>query len=203
MLNKFVSSVAADSISLNDGSAIGTRTVVWTTGVRAEPIAESSRMTVARDGRIEVESTMQVAGHPEVYAVGDLARIRERESVLPMVAQVAIQSGEIAAKNIIRQMNGREPESFAYKDLGSMVVIGRNAAGAEIGGRTYKGFFAWLLWLGVHLARLIGYRNRLVVLINWAWDYIFYERALRFIFPSAAATGKKVGEGTEKDKTRC
>lgn len=198
-LNAAVTEVTHDDIRFRDGTTIATRTVVWTAGVRAEPLAEASGIPAARDGRVEVLPTMQVSGAPEIYVAGDLARIFEKDKLLPMVAQVAIQSAQAAAQNVKRALDGRAPEPFAYRDLGSMVVIGRNAAGAEIGGRTYTGFFAWILWLGVHLARLIGYRNRLVVLINWAWDYVFYERALRFIFPTMtaktkgeAATGKKL-----------
>lgn len=197
-LGAAVIEVTPDEIRFKDGTSIGARTVVWTAGVRAEPLAETSGIKTARDGRVEVLPTLRVAGAPEVYVAGDLARIRDGEATLPMVAQVAIQSAQAAARNILRAIEGRAPETFAYKDLGSMVVIGRNAAGAEIGGRTYTGFLAWLLWLGVHLARLIGYRNRLVVLVNWAWDYIFYDRALRFIFPTM--TPKTKGGGPENSK---
>ncbi len=101
-----------------------------------------------------------------------------------MVAQVAIQSAVAAAENIGLQIAGRKPMPFRYHDRGSMITIGRNAAGAAIGSRTYTGFFAWILWLVIHLFNLIGFRNRVMVLINWAWDYLLYERAVRFVFPS-------------------
>ena len=101
-----------------------------------------------------------------------------------MVAQVAIQSGITAAQNILRQITGQAPQPFLYHDRGSMITIGRKSAGVAIGSRTYTGFIAWFLWLVIHLFNLIGFRNRMMVLINWAWDYLLYERAVRFVFPS-------------------
>jgi NADH dehydrogenase len=104
---------------------------------------------------------------------------------------VAIQSGVAAALNIGRQIAAKEPLPFRYHDRGSMITIGRNAAGVAIGSRTYTGFFAWILWLVIHLFNLIGFRNRMMVLINWAWDYLLYERAVRFVFPSEAPSFPK------------
>jgi NADH dehydrogenase len=99
----------------------------------------------------------------------------------PMVAPVAIQQGELVAENILRQMAGEEGKPFAYKDRGAMVTIGRRAAVAQIFGLQLNGFVAWLIWLTVHLVWLIGFRNRMLVLINWAWNYLTYERAVRLI----------------------
>lgn len=107
-----------------------------------------------------------------------------------MVAPVAIQQGALAARNILRVLEGRPPQPFRYRDPGTLVTIGRNAAVAHVFGRSFTGFPAWLLWLGVHLVRLIGMRNRLVVLSGWAWDYLFYERAVRLILPSPPVRGK-------------
>ncbi len=104
-----------------------------------------------------------------------------------MIAPVAIQQGEAAARNVLRQINGDAPLPFRYRDRGTMVTIGRNAAVAHVWGRAFTGFAAWLLWLSVHLINLIGFRNRLFVLINWAWDYFFYERAVRLILPAEGA----------------
>ncbi len=136
--------------------------------------------------------TLQVEGYPEVYVIGDLASVEEDEPPLPMVAPVAIQQGVVAARNIIRQIDNRPLRPFDYEDIGTMAVIGRNAAVAHLLGRwSFTGFPAWLLWLGVHLLRLIGFRNRLVVLINWAWDYLFYERVIRLILPRKTMTVSK------------
>ena len=179
-----VREVMPDTVILNNQDNISTQTVVWTAGVKGEPLAELSGIATGRDGRVPAQDTLQVPGHPEIYVIGDLASIKEDNRVLPMVAQVAIQSSITAAQNILRQIDGKPPRIFRYRDRGSMITIGRKAAGVAIGRRTYTGFIAWLLWLVIHLFNLIGFRNRIMVLINWAWDYLLYERAVRFVFPS-------------------
>ncbi|MBP7766740.1 MAG: NAD(P)/FAD-dependent oxidoreductase [Deltaproteobacteria bacterium] len=181
----------ARPFSATSGETLSTHTVVWTAGVRGEELPGLSGIPVGRDGRVPVEPTLQVVNRPDVYVIGDLAAIREDARVLPMVAQVAIQSGVKAARNILRQIAGRSPEPFSYADRGSMIAIGRKAAGVAIGRRTFKGFFAWILWLVIHLANLIGFRNRVMVLTNWAWDYLLYERAVRYVFPSGMPAGSK------------
>ena len=176
--------VTPESVILNGEETLSTRTIVWTAGVRGEPLASLSGIPAGSDGRVSVLPTLQIPTHPEIYVVGDLARIDANGHALPMVAQVAIQSAVAAAKNIGRQIARQEPLPFRYHDRGSMITIGRSTAGVAIGSRTYTGFFAWLLWLIIHLFNLIGFRNRIMVLINWAWDYLLYERAVRFVFPS-------------------
>jgi NADH dehydrogenase len=194
--------VTPDTLSLGGQNKISTRTVVWTAGVKGEPIATLSSLPTNRDGRVPVLPTLQVPGHPEIYVVGDLASISENNRVLPMVAQVAIQSAITAAQNILRQIDETAPQPFYYRDRGSMITIGRNAAGVAIGSRTYTGFFAWVLWLVIHLFNLIGFRNRMMVLVNWAWDYLLYERAVRFVFPSAIRSppnSSSCFHGTQRD----
>jgi hypothetical protein len=171
--------------------SISTHTVVWTAGVRGEELAADSNIPIARDGRVAVRDTLQITDHPSVYVIGDLASIREDGRVLPMVAQVAIQSGVAAAKNILADIAGRSAEAFRYNDRGSMIAIGRKAAGVAIGEKTFRGFPAWVLWLIIHLFNLIGFRNRVMVLINWAWDYLLYERAVRYVFPSGMPGGSR------------
>jgi NADH dehydrogenase len=127
--------------------------------------------------------TLQVEGHPDIYVVGDLASFEEDGRPLPMIAPVATQQGTHVARNIIRQIAGLPPSSFRYRDRGKMVTIGRNSGAAHLLGRSFTGFVAWVIWLSVHLYNLIGFRNRLFVLIDWAWDYFFYERAVRLILP--------------------
>jgi len=183
--------VTPESVILDGDETISTRTVVWTAGVRGEPLASLSGIPTGRDGRVSVLPTLQIPAHPEIYVVGDLARIDANGHSLPMVAQVAIQSAVAAAQNIGRQIAEQEPLPFHYHDRGSMITIGRNSAGVAIGSRTYTGFFAWLLWLVIHLFNLIGFRNRMMVLINWAWDYLLYERAVRFVFPSESLSFPK------------
>jgi NADH dehydrogenase len=128
-----------------------------------------------------VEPTLQLAGHPEVYVIGDAAFLEAQGPSLPMMAPVALQMGETAAANIRRSLAGEPLAAFQYRDPGSLATIGRNAAVARIHGVSFTGFPAWVVWLVVHLIQLIGFRNRLFVLTNWAWDYFFYDRAVRLI----------------------
>ena len=171
-LQAVVSEVTPQAVHLKDGTVIPTETVVWTAGVCGDPLARAWGLPTARGGRVPVLPTLQVNGHPQVYVIGDLAYLEEAGRPLPMIAPVAIQQGMHAARNIIRQVRGSEPLPFHYRDPGTMVTIGRNAAVACLGRRCLTGFAAWVVWLSVHLFKLIGFRNRLLVLINWAWDYL-------------------------------
>lgn len=183
-LNKAVAEVTKEKVILKDGETILTNTVVWTAGVRGENLPSDSGIPVGRDGRVTVRNSLQTMNDDRIYVIGDLAAIQEDQRILPMVAQVAIQSGVKAAQNIVRQIARQAPEPFHYADRGSMIAIGRKAAGVVIGKRTFKGFIAWMMWLIIHLFNLIGFRNRVMVLTNWAWDYLLYERAVRYVFPS-------------------
>jgi len=183
-LQSMVSRITPDELHLEDGTVIPACTTVWAAGVRGVPHAEASGLPVARRGRVGVLPTLQVPDRPEVYVIGDLAYFEEEGSPLPMVAQVAIQGGVTAARNIERQLAGQDPLPFRYRDRGTMATIGRNHAAAYVYGRTFTGFPAWILWLTIHLLYLIGFRNRLLVLMNWARNYIFRERAACRILPS-------------------
>lgn len=138
-------------------------------------------MSLNAGGRIVVEPTLQIPGHPEVFAIGDAAYWEEGGKPIPMVAPAAVQMAETAAENVLRRIRGKALRSFHYRNPGALATIGRNAAVARVKGLKFRGFPAWLVWLVVHLIRLVGFRNRLVVLINWAWDYFFFERASRII----------------------
>ncbi|MGH2898318.1 MAG: NAD(P)/FAD-dependent oxidoreductase, partial [Solirubrobacteraceae bacterium] len=124
---------------------------------------------------------LQVPGRDEVFAIGDAAVLVVEGRPLPMMAPVAMQQGRLAARNIAHALEGTQLEPFAYRDPGSLATIGRNAAVAQVGRFAFVGFFAWLLWLAVHIAQLIGFRNKLLVLVEWAWEYVTYERAVRLI----------------------
>lgn len=176
-----VRAITSQGVYVRNSLFIPTATVVWTAGVRGDPQAEVWGLPTLRNGRVPVEPTLQAPGHPETYIVGDLAYLEQDGRPLPMVAPVAIQQGEWAARNILRQVMGRPPRPFRYQDRGTMVTIGRNAAVAHVFGRSLTGFPAWVTWLTVHLFNLIGFRNRLFVLVNWAWDYFLYERTVRLI----------------------
>jgi NADH dehydrogenase len=183
-LQASVAQVTREAVHLKDGTAIPAETVVWTAGVRGDSLAQAWGLPTARGGRVAVQPTLQLPGHPEIYVIGDLAYVEDGGRPLPMLAPVAMQEGDAAARNIGRQVAGQNPVPFHYRDPGTMVVIGRNAGAVHLRGRAFTGFPAWVLWLGVHLIKLIGFRNRLLVLINWAWNYLFYEHAVRLILPS-------------------
>ena len=182
-LSSSVAEIRPDAVLLRDGTLIPTETVVWTAGVRGNPEANAAGLPTAHNGQVLVLPTLQVEGYSDIYVVGDLARLGEGRNLLPMIAPVAIQQGAHAARNIIRQISGLPPKAFRYRDRGKMVTIGRNSGVAEVLERSLTGFPAWLVWLVVHLYNLIGFRNRIFVLIDWAWDYFFFERAIRLIIP--------------------
>ena len=185
-LGSVVRRVEAAEIHLRDGLTIATKTTIWTAGVRGEPAASTWGIPPDRSGRVMVEPTLEVRGLPSVYAIGDVAYPEEEGRPLPMVAPVATQHGVAVAKNILRREAGGAPLAFSYHDRGMMATIGRNAAVAQIGRWAFTGFPAWMLWLGVHLINLIGFRNRLVVLINWGWDYFLFERMVCLIRPASS-----------------
>lgn len=188
-----VTRVGADAIHLKDGSDIPTETVVWTAGVKGDPRVAGWGLPVVKRGRVRVAPSLHLPDHPEVWVAGDLTWAEQDGEPLPQVAPVAMQQGERVAENILRVARGQTPEAFRYDDPGMLAVIGRNAAVADFGGRTFTGFLAWMLWLLIHIAKLIGFRNRALVLVNWAWNYLSYERAVRLILPFEA------GEDVEKD----
>lgn len=194
-LGTMVEEVAPDGVRLADGSDLAAETVVWTAGVQGDPNASGWGLPVGRGGRVRVEPTLAVPGRPEVQVAGDLAAVEEDGKLLPQIAPVAIQQGEHAAANVLRRLRGEPPEPFRYRDRGMLATIGRNHAVAELGGRVFTGFAAWLLWVVIHVAKLIGFRNRLVVLTNWAWDYFTYERFVRLILPLAEAARLETSRG--------
>lgn len=165
--------------------------MLWTAGVQGGPLAQSLHLPVAMDGRVRVSPTLQLPDDPQVYVIGDLAHWEHEGRPLAFVAPVAIQQGETAAANIRRQVGARSPLPFAYHDKGSLATIGRVAAVAWVGGREFIGLPAWLLWLVVHIFNLIGFRNKLLVMINWAWDFLLYERGVRLILPSESCAALK------------
>jgi NADH dehydrogenase len=169
-------------VSLADGSTIDTHTLIWTAGVRSAEITDRLGVPQAVGKRIRVEPTLQLSAHPEVFIIGDAAYLEdEKGQPLPMLATVAQQEARAAAHNIRRILKGEGPKPFHYKDPGLLATIGRNAAVARIWGLSFSGFIAWMIWVVLHIYRIIGFRNRVLVLINWAWDYFFYENQVRLI----------------------
>jgi NADH dehydrogenase len=184
-LGAVVEAVGRTSVRLRGGEEVATETVVWTAGIQGEPRAAEWGLPVVRGGRVPVTETLQLADRPEVFVVGDLAyREDDGGKPLPQVAQVAIQQGRCVARNLRRMIAGEPPKAFTYTDPGMLAVIGRNAAVAHIFGFAFRGLTAWILWLGIHISWLIGFRNRALVLLNWGWNYIFFRRAVRLILPT-------------------
>jgi len=131
---------------------------------------------------VRSEPTLQLPDHPEVHILGDAAYLEDGNGrPLPMLSTVAIQQGNIAAENIKRAIKGLGPKPFHYKDPGLLATIGRNAAVARLWGISFSGLTAWLIWVALHIYRIVGFRNRLVVLIIWAWEYFFYDNQVRLI----------------------
>lgn len=177
LLGTAVARVTADGVELADGTHLPAATVVWAAGVRAHPLAAALGSELDRRGRVVVGPDLAVTGLPDVFAIGDIAG-----AGLPQVAQPAIQGGRHVAAQIARRLRGLPTEPFEYRDKGSMATIGRNAAVTELpGGRRIGGFPGWVAWLGLHLIELVGVRNRLNVLVNWAWNYLTYDRGARLL----------------------
>lgn len=176
-----VSGFDGERVTLKSAEMIPARTLIWAAGVRAARIVDALGVAQPRQGRVSVQKTLNLPDHPAVFVIGDAAYLEHEGQPLPMMAPVAIQQAQTAARNIMHLLRNEPLETFVYKDPGSLATIGRNAAVARLGTLKFTGFLAWFLWLGVHLLWLVGFRNKLVVLINWAWDYFFYDRGIRLI----------------------
>ena len=162
--------------------AIAARTVLWGAGIVAEPLLKTLGAPLDRGGRVLVEPDLSVPGHPEILVLGDAAAVRHTDGAwVPGVAPAAIQGGQYAARLIRHRLRGAPVSAFRYFDKGSLATIGRRKAVAKLGRLHARGVFAWLLWLFVHIMYLAGFRNRLVVLLDWAWAYVTYNRAARII----------------------
>jgi NADH:ubiquinone reductase (H+-translocating) len=160
---------------------IAAQTVLWAAGVAASPIAKSFGIPLDRAGRVLAEPTLAVPGIRDVFVVGDICALQQDGRPLPGVAQVAMQEGTHAARNIVRLLSHQPLQPFRYRDYGSMAVIGRGSAVADIGPVKASGFFAWLIWIFLHIFWLIGFRNRFAVLGEWAWAYLTLQRRVRLI----------------------
>jgi NADH dehydrogenase len=181
MLGAKVESVTDESITLAGGEEIAAGTIIWTAGVRASMLGQALGVPLGRQSRVKVEPTLQLAGHPVVFVIGDLAGATDRGAPLPMLIPVAMQEGRHVAATIAELVANGGAHAFRYKDPGIMATIGRNSAVAELGAVHLSGFPGWLMWLAVHLVNVISFRSRILVLVNWAWDYLFYDRPIRLI----------------------
>jgi NADH dehydrogenase len=180
-LEAMVTSCSGEDVSIGS-ERIPTRTIVWAAGVKASPAAEWLGVEADRAGRVKVQPDLSVAGHPDVFVLGDTALVLdEKGKPLPGVAPVAKQQGEYVARYLITRARGETQQAFRYRDFGSLATIGRKYAVADFGKVRLSGFIAWVLWSVAHIYFLIGFRRRAIVALHWAWSYVTFQRGTRLI----------------------
>ncbi|WP_420452141.1 NAD(P)/FAD-dependent oxidoreductase [Ilumatobacter sp.] len=189
-----VERVEADGVVLDDGTRVAAGTIIWAAGVEAHPVARSLGVELTGAGRIPVDADLSVTGVDDVFAIGDVAAVEGVDGdVLPQVAQPAIQGGRHVAEQIERRLDGRSTVPFTYSDRGSMATIGRHSAVADLpGGIHLGGLIGWVGWLVLHLVYLIGFRNRLVVFVNWCWNYVTSDRPSRLLSGGAVSVDREL-----------
>lgn len=199
LLGKMVTDYRDHRVQLKDGSSIATRTFIWVSGVAAQAVGNLSEEHLGRGRRIIVDEFNQVKGLDGVFAIGDQCIMPEGDPNWqgghPQLAQVAIQQGNLLARNLRRLEAGRDMKPFRYRNLGTMATVGRNRAVAEFSHMKFGGFMAWILWLVVHLRSILGVRNKAIVLFNWLWNYVSYSQSLRMIIYA-----KKAKEVIEREQ---
>ena len=170
-------------VMLEDGTTIRSSTLVWAAGIIGNKLEGLNERVIGRGNRILVDRFNKVNEYQNIYAIGDVAYMTEEAYPQghPQVAQVAIQQGDLLAKNFEAMDKHKPLKEFVYKDLGSMATIGRNKAVADLGKIKFQGFFAWVVWMFVHLMSIVGVKNRVLIFINWAWNYITFDQSLRLI----------------------
>ena len=189
ILGSAVEEIGLEEVRLTDGTVLPAATVVWTAGVKASGLGAQLGVELERGGRVPVGPTLQLAGHPEVFVIGDLAHAEDQDGrPLPQLAAVAQQQGKAVARAVQAIVRGQTPQPFHYRDRGILATIGRNAAVVQMGRVRFHGFIGWVTWLTVHLILLISFRSRILVLINWAYDYFFYDRPVRLILWAARSS---------------
>jgi NADH dehydrogenase len=179
-LGRLVTGVDAEGVSLG-ADRIQARTVIWAAGVASSSLGRSLGAPLDRAGRVQVEPDLSVPGHPDIFVAGDLAGVSGEKGPVPGIAPAAKQMGKHAGENTLRSLNGEATRPFRYRDYGQLATIGRSAAVAEMGRLKMSGFPAWFVWLVAHIYFLINFRNRVVVLIDWASSYFTYNRYARII----------------------
>lgn len=187
-LGRRVEEIDAGEVRLDNGTAIRLGVSVWAAGVEAVGLGDALGLPTGRGGRVAVDDDLSVPGHPGVWAIGDVAAATDADGdVLPQVAPVAIQGGRHVARQVRRRLAGEETEPFRYRDKGMMATIGRRAAVAQLpnGRFRLRGTLGWLAWLWLHLVTLIGFRNRVSVLVDWAWNYFTWDRGGRLLVTPA------------------
>ncbi|MCX8125264.1 MAG: NAD(P)/FAD-dependent oxidoreductase [Spirochaetes bacterium] len=183
LLNAAVTKIDATGVYLNNGTMLPTETVVWTAGVKGELIKNDLKVQSMPNGRVVVDEYCRVPGYEDVFIIGDLACFIQDGKPLPMIAPVAMQQGKYVGNYLKKIDKGKNPKPFRYLDKGGMVAIGRNKAITQIAGLKLKGYIAWIIWIFIHILYLIGFKNKIFVMINWVWSYIFFEKSVRLILP--------------------
>jgi NADH dehydrogenase len=183
MLNARVKDYDGLTVFLDDGKSIRTNTLVWAAGVTGNKIDGLNPEVITKSNRIKVDTFNKVEGYSNIFAIGDIAIMIEPSYPKghPQVAQVAIQQGHLLAKNLKNILADKQMQPFTYKDKGSLATVGRNKAVADLPKIKFQGFFAWIVWMLVHLMSLVGIKNRIFTFINWAWSYVTYDQSLRLI----------------------
>jgi NADH:ubiquinone reductase (H+-translocating) len=176
-----VTNVTPGAVHMGD-TQLPAAVILWAAGVAASPLGKKLGAPVDRAGRVAVNPDLSLPGHPEVFVIGDLATLKDKDGkLLPGIAPVAMQEGKTTAQNIVAELRGKPRRNFDYFNKGNLATIGRAAAVAEFGKIHISGFVAWLAWLFIHVFFLIGFRNRIIVMVQWAWSYFTYERGARLI----------------------
>lgn len=188
-LNASVADADGSRVILADGTVIDAHTLFWSAGVAASELAGRLGAAQGPAGRVRVEPDMSLSDHPDVFVIGDMAFFEQEGAALPMMAPVASQQGRFVARAIRARIDGRQPEPFRYVDKGAMATIGRSSAVAVSHGVSFSGYIAWLVWLLLHLYYLIGFKNRLLVMLNWAYYYFFKDRQVRLITGNSERRG--------------
>jgi len=194
ILNKRVSDFDGTHVHLDSGEKIFCKKLIWAAGICCEQIQGLPEESCDRSKRLNVDGNLRVENVKDVFALGDIASMKSEEYKYghPQVAQPAIQQGRYLAKNLLPILEGKEVKAFTYKDKGSMATIGRHQAVVDLKNAKFGGFSAWILWLVVHLYSILGFKNRLLVLFNWIWNYITYDQSLRLIIKSGVEEAEDV-----------
>jgi NADH dehydrogenase len=176
-----VTNIDDEGVRIGDSEHIAAKTVLWAAGVAAAPVARSLGVPLDRAGRVIVEPDLTIKQYPDIFVIGDLAAAKDGDKPVPGLAAAAVQEGKHTAENIKRKVEGQPLRPFHYDDKGNLATIGRAAAVADFGKIKLRGVIAWFAWLFIHVLLLIGFRNRFMVVIEWAWTYLTYQRGARLI----------------------
>ncbi len=194
-LDKMVTGFDGDIVTINDGSTIRTNKVIWAAGITGNTLEGLPQSARTRGNRLKVDAFNRVEGTENIFAIGDMAFQTEEQypEGHPQVAQVAIQQGNLLYDNLRRLKQGKTPRPFHYRDLGSMATIGRNRAVVDLPFWRFQGAFAWLVWMFVHLFSILGLKNKLIIFLNWVWNYITYDQSLRLVIKPWSRAEKQAG----------